>query len=164
MLTFQEVDEEKRTIDAQIRVGDFVINELLNDGLLPENADLLRIFDLFVGITEGDFPADVFFMHHEDELISKIAIDLCNEQHVLSVHWKEMHDVYITEEAHQLKKMVLGAVYSFKLRKVQVMIDVLNGKINSNNPEEELMQALEEMMMLQKAKMELAKQLSYVIL
>jgi DNA primase len=164
LITFQQIDEENRNIEAQIRVGDFVINELLNDGLLPENADLLRIFDLFVGITEGDFPDDTFFMHHEDELISKIAIDLCSEQHVLSVHWKEMHDVYIAEEIQLLKKMVLGAIYSFKLRKVQVMLDVLNGKINSNNPEEEMMQALEEIMMLQKAKMELAKQLSYVIL
>jgi hypothetical protein len=72
--------------------------------------------------------------------------------------------VYIAEEIQLLKKMVLGAIYSFKLRKVQVMLDVLNGKINSNNPEEEMMQALEEIMMLQKAKMELAKQLSYVIL
>ena len=164
LITFKEVDEENRPIDAQIRVGDFVVNELLNDGLLPENRDLLLIFDLFVSYTEGDFPVDTFFMHHEDEGIAKVAIDLCSDQHVLSIHWKEMHDVYITEEVQLLKKMVLGAVYSFKLRKVQLMLDELNGKLNSSNPEEEMLQTLEEMMHLQKAKMELAKQLSYVIL
>lgn len=163
LLQFQELDENKKQIEIQIRVGDFIVNELLNDGLLPENIEVLKVFDIFVGCSEGDFPEDKFFMQHEDETIARFSINLCSEQHALSSQWQELHKVYVTNELQLLKKMVLGAVYSFKLRKVQNMIDELNINLQNNHNEEENLATIEQIVPLQKAKMEFAKQLSYVI-
>ena len=60
--------------------------------------------------------------------------------------------------------MALSAVYSYKLRRVLSMVDEVNARLKLPLSDEEMMIELEQYMLLQKAKMELSNQLSYVIL
>jgi len=163
-IIFQSQDEEGNTQDIQLRVGDFILQELILDELAPLQPILNRIFLHFNNVGENDYPEESFFLHHEDSEISIKAIDLTSNPHILSENWKEKHQIYIEDEEKQLRKMALSAVYSYKLRRVLSMVDEVNARLKLPLSEEEMMMEVEQYMLLQKAKMELSNQLSYVIL
>ncbi len=163
-IVFHQPDEQGNKQDFQLRVGDFILQELLNDELTPLNPLLNRIFLSFTELGENDYPSESFFLHHQDHEISSKAIDLTSNPHTLSEHWKEKHQIYITDEEQLMRKMVLSAVYSYKLRRVIGMLNELNKRMKEPLDEDLMIEALQEYMALQKAKMELASQLSYVIL
>jgi DNA primase len=104
-----------------------------------------------------------FFLHHEDPEVSARAIELTTTQHSLSDNWRDRHQIYITNEEDLTRKMVLSAVYSFKFRRVEGMLVEINQRLKQEVSDEDLMIYLEEVQGLQKAKLELARQLSYVI-
>ncbi len=163
-IIFNSVDEQGEPQDVQLRVGDFILQELMTDELLPLNPVLNKIFLLFHDIGANNYPGEAFFLHHQDQEISSRSIDLTSTPHILSEHWKEKHQIYITDEEQLMRKMVLSAVYSYKLRRVMGMLNELNRRLKEPMEEAEMIEALQECMGLQKAKMDLASQLSYVIL
>ena len=163
-IIFNSVDEQGEPQDVQLRVGDFILQELMTDELLPLNPVLNKIFLLFHDIGANNYPGEAFFLHHQDQEISSKSIDLTSTPHILSEHWKEKHQIYITDEEQLMRKMVLSAVYSYKLRRVMGMLNELNRRLKEPMEEAEMIEALQECMGLQKAKMDLASQLSYVIL
>lgn len=163
-LLFHSTNEKGEAQDIQLRVGDFILQELLGDELVPLNPLLHNIFQLFTEVGENDYPSESFFLHHENHEISSKAIHLTSNPHTLSEHWKEKHQIYITDEEMLMRKMVLSAVYSYKLRRVQGMQHEVDQQIKQSKDENEQMELLQHSMGLQQAKLELAKQLSYVIL
>jgi len=163
-LVFHEVDDKKRPVEVHVRVGDFVLSELLNDGLEPENPDYHTLFALISETGENPYPEEAFFLHHLDPVISSTAIHLTSNPYTLSEHWKEKHQVYVTDEEALLRKMVLTAVYSFKLRRVLMMLRAAEERMKEPLDDVGLFSVMESCLGLQNAKMELGKQLSYVIL
>jgi DNA primase len=164
ILLFHSTNEKGEAQDIQLRVGDFILQELLGDELVPLNPLHNDIFQLFTESGENDYPSESFFLHHENHEISSKAIHLTSNPHTLSDHWKEKHQIYITDEEMLMRKMVLSAVYSYKLRRVQGMQHEVDKQIKLSKDENEQMELLQHSMGLQQAKLELAKQLSYVIL
>jgi len=158
------VDDKKKPIDLQIRVGDFILNELFSDQLDPENLVLLKICEIFSESTGDDFPEESFFLHHPDPVISRTSINLTSNPHLLSEHWKEMHQIHITDEETLLRKAVMTAVYSYKIRRVLMMLKSANERLSTGLDEVEMYKTLERSKQLEEVKLALAKQLSYVIL
>ena len=164
ILVFHDVDDKKKPIDLQIRVGDFILNELFSDQLDPENLVLLKICEIFSESTGDDFPEESFFLHHPDPVISRTSINLTSNPHLLSEHWKEMHQIHITDEETLLRKAVMTAVYSYKIRRVLMMLKSANERLSTGLDEVEMYKTLERSKQLEEVKLALAKQLSYVIL
>jgi DNA primase len=163
-LLFHQVDENDKAMDVIVRVGDFVLSELMNDGLEPENAEFRSLFSLFSEAEEGDYPDESYFLHHTDPAISTTAIHLTSNPHILSDHWKERHQVYITNEEDLLRKTVLTAVYSFKMRRLLMMLRTAQDKLKKSTDDTEQLSILESLLGLQKAQKELGEQLSYVLM
>jgi hypothetical protein len=166
LIYFEVQDEHGDKSELAYRAGDFILSELEADGLVPEQPVHRKVYDMFLSSGEADFPSEQKFFNHFDEAISQLAIDLCSERHNLSVLWQEMHQIYVASEADKLKKLVLEAIYSYKLRHVLHMIRVVQDQINKMDPENVagLDLALQELMLLQEAKRELSDKLSYVVL
>jgi DNA primase len=163
-LIFHQVDENDKAIDVIVRVGDFVLSELMNDGLEPENAEYRSLFSLFSEAEEGDYPDESYFLHHTDPAISSTAIHLTSNPYILSDHWKDRHQVYITNEEDLLRKTVLTAVYSFKMRRLLMMLRTAQDKLKKSTDDAEQLSILESLLGLQKAQKELGEQLSYVLM
>ncbi len=163
-LVFHDYDENNKAIDVHVRVGDFVLNELTNDGLEPENAEFRSLFLLFSEAEEGLYPDESYFLHHPDSAISSTAIHLTSNPHVLSDHWRERHQVYITNEEDLLRKTVLTAVYSFKMRRLLMMLKTAQDKLKLSTDDSEQLSILKSLLGLQKAQKELGAQLSYVLM
>ncbi len=164
IVPFEGKTEEGEDADLLYRIGDIILHELNEDELFPEDPVNLRIFNFFAQAAENEFPKDVFFLHHQDEEVSQRAINLTSSPHLLSENWKEKHQIFISSESDLSKKMILTAVYSYKLRRVQNMLKELNEALSGEQADDEMNASLERYMGLQNAKLELAKQLSYVIL
>jgi hypothetical protein len=166
LIHFEVQDETGESSELAYRAGDFILSELEADGLVPEHPVHRKVYDLFLLTGQDDFPGEQKFFNHIDETISQLAIDLCSERHNLSVHWQEMHQIFVASEADKLKKLVLEAIYSYKLRHVLHMIRVVQDQIGKLDPEDGagLELALQELMLLQEAKRELSSKLSYVVL
>lgn len=161
---FHHQGEEGKAVDVQVRVGDFILNELVSDDLEPGSPVYKKIFQVFLQTGEGDFPEENWFLQHADQDISVTAINLTSVQHVLSEHWRETHGIYIASEDEMMRKMVMESVYSFKLRKVQAMLSHIRKEISHAANGDDIQALLTQYVNLENAKRELAGQLSYVIL
>ena len=160
---FHGIAEDGNPIEIKVRAGDFILNELVGDNLEPENPAYQKIFNLYLETGDQPFPEESALLHHTDPDIAVAAIHLTSNQHILSERWAEMHGIYIVSEEELLRKMVMEAVYTFKLRHVQFMLSDIRKEL-SHCTEENMDELLERYQLLENAKMALAGQLSYVIM
>lgn len=163
LIYFDELNEEGEKIEFSHRVGDFILSELEADQLLPENPAYLKLYQYFLARSQEDYPEDPELLNHPDEVISTTVIDLTTDKYVLSDLWKNHHQIFITMESDLLKKGVLEAVYSFKMRHVVLMKKALDDELSrlGNDDGERMDEILEEIKLLQSAKDEFSKRLNY---
>jgi len=164
-ISFKEKNDENKVIsETLIRVGDFILSELLRDDLLPEEPTHKQIFNLFFDSGENPFPDEKIFLQHPDSNISSKAIHLMSNQYHLSEEWQQKHNIVVRGEKENLEKSVIQAVYAFKLRKVQAMLDSIDEALKQPVTDDELVQLLSNSIALHQAKMAFSNQLTYVIL
>lgn len=163
LIYFDELNEEGEKVEYAHRVGDFILSELEADQLLPENPAYLKLYQYFLARSQEDYPEDPELLNHPDEMISTTVIDLTTDKYVLSDLWKNHHQIFITMESDLLKKGVLEAVYTFKLRHVVLMKKALDDELSrlGNDDGDRMDEILEEIKLLQSAKDEFSKRLNY---
>ena len=99
---------------------------------------------------------------HEDLEFSQFVIESLMEKYALSVNWVEKHNILTITEEEILDKKVHKGICSWRLNKVQSMIEERQEKLkNDPNNFEEL---LPEMDKLIEAKKALANELGRIIL
>lgn len=135
-----EVEGENPEQKIGISVGQFVLEEIENDGLRSDNELINRILDIFADNLGNDsFNPLQYFTHHSDQQISKLASDLLAERYVESKRWKK-GGAYIEAEDDILELIVPRIVQEYKLRKVRNMLKELESNISqasqSNNMDE----------------------------
>lgn len=162
VLLDNESIEEGEDEFIRCRIGDAVKYYLGEDELYPQEKVNAKIFNYFLENDEEDFPSEAFFFKHEDDEISQRAINLTSSQHHLSENWKDKHQIFITTERDINKKMLLTAIYSFKFRRLQVILSEIDRKLSGDLEENQWMELVEDKRRLLPAKLALAKQLSYV--
>ncbi len=122
-IVFEVENENKHTEKVNIRVADFIVQDIESDNLELENSQCQKIFREFSAQVNNDkLPDNKFFTSHEDSGVRKLAVDLLSEPHTLSKNWGHRHKIYIKEEEEDLKPRVLQAIYAFKLKKLEQMI------------------------------------------
>jgi DNA primase len=127
-------------------VTDYIVKEIISDGLAFEDDLYRKIFEEFRFASEqGIFTDDKQFVKHEDPSISRLSADLLSEHHVLSRIWKDKQTFVETEDM-KLKEIVPDTVLKFKGDKIKVRIKDIMTQI------EEAAKAgdTEKIMMLQK--------------
>ncbi|MDR0438204.1 MAG: DNA primase [Bacteroidales bacterium] len=139
-VTNEETDEiEKRN------VGNYIFNEITNDELTFENPLYNLIFQAFSAGTsalsevEGQLIADSYFLHHENEQIKQLTIDLMTFPHTISENWEEK-GIQVKKECEdeQLFRIIRGDLLQFRLYKLEKMIDDVREKLKNELNEENL--------------------------
>jgi len=103
-------------------------------------------------------------IHHQNQEIGQVSIDLSLQRHNLSEQWKDKYEILIRTEKDHLQKTVLSAVYNIKLRKVNALLHANNIKLQTANTDDEFHTILSEQIWLNEVKQALSKQLHFVIL
>jgi len=164
-VAFKEQDENGNPEEHVYRVGDIIVHELIADELLPEADFNRQIFNAFALLPEDAeaFPDEQFFLHHSNRELAEYVIHLTSSPYELSKNWLDKHQIFVSTELHTTRKMVMSSLYSYKLRRVKKLLDQMNSKLEGDLSDDELFSALEQIKGLQAAKIEIARQLSYVI-
>jgi DNA primase len=154
-----ESDEGPERIPTQ--VDSLIIQELQNDQIVMEHRIHAKIFNKYVELlNEGEVPNEAYFVHHEDEEISNLAIDIVSSRYDLG-NW-ESKNIFTTLEEDQLLRSVEKYLYYYKFTKVKQMIKAVQRKLQQELPETEMNQLLQRQNGLIQAKMVLAQRLGIV--
>ena len=154
-----EEEGENPNEPISISVGQFVLEELENDGLRSDSELINRILDLFTANLGNDtFRPEQFFIQHGDPQVSKLASDLLAEKYVESKRWKK-GGAFVEAEDEILDILVPKIVQEYKLRKVKHMLDDLQQQIAQTQDMEQIMDVQNQYINLKKVEKHLSAQL-----
>lgn len=125
-----EEEGEQAGETYSISVGQFVLEELENDGLRSDNELINKMLDLFAENLENEsFNPGQFFIYHSDPQVSQLASDLLADKYIESKRWKK-GGAFVEAEDEILDILVPKIVQEYKLRKVKNMLADLEHKIH----------------------------------
>ena len=113
MLTDRYEDEDGQPQVTEVSVAQMIVDDLLNDEITftdPTNRVVFDAFDKAIGTNE--LPNDQYFITHEDEKVSQLAIDLLSTPYKLD-QW-EKHGIFVKREEDMLLKAVQSAILRYK--------------------------------------------------
>lgn len=125
-----------------------------------------KIFDYFKQqITdENPPPTSDFFLMHQDEQISTIAIDMLTSPYELSSNWEAMHDIFITDSVSRFKDEVFDVINRFKLTHILKKLEEINEQLKTHHSPEMQTELQHKLILLSKWKQDLAKLLGITII
>lgn len=117
----QEGEHPHETV--QVKVNQYMIEEVENDDLVPDN-ELFRIifYDVKDNLSNDNFDPWKHFIYHSNEAVSKLATDLLSEKHTESKRWNKA-GAYTEKEEDILDYLVPRILNEYKLRKVKLMLE-----------------------------------------
>ncbi|HBB91250.1 MAG: DNA primase [Bacteroidetes bacterium GWF2_49_14] len=120
---------EKRGELVPVSVGEFFLQEMETDGLIPENPLYAKVFREFQSIWgREDIRLQTYFTNHQDPEISQLAVDLLTPGHQISkIH--EKGGAYVRTEEQMLKDIAPETLSSYRSKKVKQMIAEIDEQI-----------------------------------
>ncbi len=128
----------------KIKVGEYMIEQLEKDDLIPENELFRRIFyEVKNNLKNKQFNPWKYFIYHSDSSISKMATDLLSEKFIESRRWAKA-GAFTEKEEEILDFLVPRIIYEFKLRKIQIMLTEIEKAINFASKNNNFERVIEE--------------------
>ena len=147
-------------------MADFMLHELQHDRIIFDHAGYrkaLGIFNKHYLVQEKHTPLDTgLFMNIEDDDIKKRVIDILATPYALA-NWG-MHKITVVMEEDILKRSVQTAIYSLKMRRLEMMISDNQKQIRESSSEEDILTLISEQKSLLDAKMAFSEQLGRVVI
>lgn len=132
----------------EIRVADYIIDQLRNDELEMKNVINQKIFTLAEEIIKnGEEIKTDFFTQHQDPEISQLSANLCSTKHQLSPMWRKRGAPVIDEEK-KLNEILEDLFIKYKLNIVKEAKKKLYSKLKkakTENPNADLDEILTQL-------------------
>jgi DNA primase len=162
---FTVSDKDKK--EEEFNVAQYIISEIEADELEFSHPVYKMIYeDIRQHVVNSSPFTDKYFIHHPDEAISRISIDLMAPSYGLSKIW-EKHDNFIETEDMKLKEIVPEAVKAFKNKKVLAMIKETQKMLKeaqANDDSDNISLLQQKFILLNDLKKKLSKDLGYRII
>ena len=130
-----EVDGENPEETHEMKVSEYMVEELENDDLVSGNELFQKIFyDVKNNIENNKFDPWKHFIYHEDAEVSKLATDLLSEKFIESKRWTKA-GAYTEKEEEILEFLIPKIVYEYKFRKIRLMLAGIEEDINTASNE-----------------------------
>lgn len=139
-------EEEGENTDEvfQVKVGQYMIDELEEDDLLPDNDLFKKIFyEVKQHLEQEDFDPWKHFIYHQDSAVSTLATDVLTEKFTESKRWSKA-GAFIEKEEEILDYLVPRIIYEYKLRKIKHMMAEIEKAIDAAFKENNFDQVIEE--------------------
>ncbi len=168
-ITFEVENQDKRMEEVRVRVIDFVTQDIMDDKLVFDNPACKTMFDEFVMARNNKQNLhERHFVNHEDPSVALLAVDLLSTPYTLSKNWEEKHKIYVLSEDEVLKQMVMQALYAFKLRKLEKMIEdnqkqIKDMEANKEDDHDKMITLLETNQRLRDIRSSFARELNRVV-
>lgn len=160
-INLKQKNNDDQEEDIQVKVTDLIIQDLLHDEIQFETPVCRQIFEEMAELQQkGVIPDKDYFLHHSDPILATVAIDLIILPYELSHYW-EKNQIYVQPESERLSNSVFPALYNFKAKKIERMIDGFSKRIKvlnnskERNEIEELTQCIIQRMKLDEIRIRL---------
>ena len=143
-VTIEAEDENLEKFDLEITLGEYVFFELMRDSIKFENPIYSEIYEEYVNeLSQQRLPNLTHFSNHPNPLISSFVVNHVHSNYELSSKWK-LYGVLVPNEIQLLKKLTQSTLFSYKARKLNVLINESNEllKINSHDKVEIILKEL----------------------
>ena len=150
---------------VSVPLSEFLIASLEQDDIDLENVIYKKILSEYHDLIVGEEKTGIKnFTLHPDQEISGESSRLLVNPYSLSENWIVRHNIYPETEEMQLRNAAKICVLRLKMHKVFVMINELQNELAENiDNEDRVSELLKEKIALDKAKTEIGKYLSSVI-
>ena len=126
-----------------MKVGDFIIHDILNDEIRFENELCQKVFNEISASLNQEVISDKdFFFQYPVKEIAAFAIDLCMTPYALSHNWKK-NNIHVDSEPDRLKETVCTSLLTFKAKKIEGMIKDNVKKLKETKDNDEVNSLLE---------------------
>lgn len=155
----ESLDEDDNEITVQMKLADFVAEEVLEDDLKFDDPLLHRIFEMYIAerkVNEEKDPV-TFLSSMEETELREMVVDLVTEKYDL--HKWASQNIEVFTEKDKMFRAVRDGLYAFKARKIN---DIINAKRNElqkiQNSGVDIIPLLEEIQALGEIKRQLLAQ------
>jgi DNA primase len=163
---FDQVNEDGHKEVVEVSVADYVLHELLHDGIVFEHPGYRKIIGIFNEhylAQQQTSPIDTnTFLSIQDEDINKSVVEIMSTPYSLA-NWGK-HKIPVTLEENLLKRSVMSAIYSLKMRRLEIMITENQKQIKESASEDDVIVLISEQKILLEAKMAFSEQLGRVVI
>lgn len=152
--------------EITITVGQYIIDEILNDELEFQNLAYKMIFDEYAQLLSQNQAVDNrHFINHYNPQISQLAVDLMSSRHKLSRIW-EKHKAEVTDDPDFLLHAVPKAIQVYKSKVLKIAIKNLTDELThlSAQQKDETDEILKRLLELNKLMNSMSKGLDRVVL
>lgn len=158
-----QIEGEQEREDVELTVAEYLIFEMEQDQLSIDDDDLRKVYAIFQkAVDEERAVEENELVSNPDKTISSIAIECLMDKYSLSMNWEERHNIITIKEEEILQHKVHKGICSWRLNKVQQMIQEKQESLKDRKDDYELI--IEEILRLEEAKKALAKELGRIIL
>jgi DNA primase len=122
LVTTQAEDEERKEVDLQITLGEFIIFELWRDNIVFENPMHSEILDEYIKhLEQSNLPKLADFKNSINPLISTFVANKVLHMHEISPGWSK-HGVNVPTPLNLAKRDAENTIFSFKSRRLNKII------------------------------------------
>ena len=122
LLFKQPGEAPQEIIEMEVGVAEYVCNDLRANQISFDSQAYQKIFDAFAaGVDTLELPDEMFFLHHPDQEIADVSINIISQHYELSPGWEEIK-IYVTLEQDKLEDVVSQSMLALMHRKLSAMI------------------------------------------
>ncbi|MDA3904911.1 MAG: DNA primase [Bacteroidales bacterium] len=126
---FKENEDAEESV-IEVNVAGFIVEQLDDDGLGFFNPVYQEIYEAYKkGLDEEKLPTQHTFINHSNEKMVKIAADVLSTPYSLSENWIKKERIHVLTEEELLLQTVNNSVLSFKQRKLEQEISLLQNEL-----------------------------------
>lgn len=163
-ITIEVETEDGKIEEVNYPVAQFIIEEILSDEIKYNNTNYQLVFDEYLeGIQQGLVVSEKHFTHHPNRDLNQVVIDITTPKDSVSKNWAVKHKIYPVHESEKLKEAVMQSVAVFKMRTVENMITDIQQKLKEEKNMDTIMQLLENIKDLTRARNTFAEKLGIII-
>lgn len=150
----------KIEVDESINLGKFIIEEVSDVEFRDEQIQML--IDHYKSAYAKEKALDLEeLLHHEDDQIQQIAIDLTTSKYEVSENWAKFQ-IFVKKETDDIEQVVMRTIVRLKWRNVRLILKELDEKMKESSEVEEQIQLQEQFIAYKNMEMSLAKILGNV--
>ena len=165
LIDIAHTDENNETINSEISVAEFILNELHQDDLSFVDSNYqLFLYEFMLQIKGENIPNAEYFVKHRNPQLAQTTINLISSNDQLSEKWKSKHNVSVAHETDNLKKSVNHDLFIYKEKRLQKLLRDEKEKLRTASSDDEIQNILVSVQKLDALKSRVNKLLGRTII
>ena len=157
-------DEKGNPIKEPFKLVEVILSDLMQDDIAFDDPIFALIYKEFTDAYEKEILLEEkHFIHHIDDTIRQVSIDLISQPYELSAQWEEKHQILTQRETDDLFKTIQSGLNYFKFKKLNNLKNEKRKLLTDATESEQYTDILLDIIKIDTSRKNLAKILGIVI-